>query len=141
MKLLLSVLLLLLTAGCASTGLSRAEKAALYDEYVQKTELEQVDHITTFRFYGWSPLDEKRLILKTSAQKAYLITLQSDCWNLDFTNGIKVNQSSGSSLYAKFDSISVADFPERRCFIESIHKLTKDQAKEIARLEDQAKQQ
>lgn len=141
MKLTLSIALLALLAGCASSGLTRAEKAAMYDEYVKKTELEQVDRITTFRFYGWSPLDEKRLILKTSAQRAYLITLQSDCWNLDFANGIKVNQGGSSSLHAKFDSISVADYPERRCFIESIHKLTKDQAKEIAKLEDTVKQQ
>ncbi len=141
MKELLSLMTLMFIVSCASTGLSRAEKAALYDDYVKKTELEQVDRITAFRFYGWSPLDEKRLILKTSAQKAYLVTLKHSCWNLDFAHGIKVNQTNDMSLQTKFDSISAQSASETKCYIESIHKLTKDQAKEIARLEDTVKKQ
>jgi hypothetical protein len=127
-----------LMTGCASSGLSRVEKAALYDDYIKKTELEQVDRITTFRLYSWTPLDNKRLILRTSPSKAYLLTLDHECWNLDFTQGIKINQSTEWTLDAKFDSISVPESAPLKCHIKSIHKLTRDQAKELAQLDDKA---
>jgi hypothetical protein len=139
MRVLVSVFLASLLAACASSGLSRAEKAALYDDYVSKTELEQVDRITTFRLHSWTPLDNKRLILRTSPSRAYLLTLDHECWNLDFAHGIKINQSTEWTLDAKFDSISVPDSASLKCHIKSIHKLTQDQAKELAKLDDNAK--
>ena len=128
----LMIATILLTA-CATTRISNAEREKLYQNFVTEQKLENLDRIHVFRFYGWRELDNKHLILSTSVNKFYFITLRSVCIDLTFSYLIGINNTS-SSLMAKFDSIFVPKFPEQKCFIKSIHKLTRAQADEMRKI-------
>ena len=132
----LIVSLLVLLSGCATNAMTRAERLQAYDQYIIDEKLESVDTIQAFRFSGWSELSDRHLIINTGINKPYLITLKNNCPDLDFTQGISVN-NTGSRLRAKFDYISVPGKFSQRCFIEKIFKLTKEQRKEITGLHRQ----
>ena len=132
----------MLLGGCASNGLSDQERQQLYQDYVKEHKLEELQRITAFKFHGWRELDKRHLIISTTFKRSYFITLRSNCVELQFTQTIGINRSD-SSLHAKFDSIFVPSFPQQKCFIKSIHKLTREQADEIAGLgkeKDQSKE-
>jgi len=119
--------------GCTTSVKQPDDSTSIYQDYIVSAKLKAEDKISAFKFYGWNELDDKHLIIKTSPQKPYLITLKQSCHNLRFTQNIGVD-NHGSTLSARFDSIVVPDFPEQRCFIDKIHPLSKEQAKELATL-------
>jgi len=125
-KLLLSVVLGILVVGCATHTMTRLERTAAYHEFIETEKLEPLKSITSFRFQGWSSLGEEHLIISTHINRYYLITLKSRCNDLDFANAIQVN-NHGSMLQAKFDSISIPNAMGIKCFIKTIHKITKEQ--------------
>ncbi|TQV89272.1 DUF6491 family protein [Aliikangiella coralliicola] len=130
------ILLLPLIAGlsaCATATMSNAEKSVAYKEYIDKNKLDELNRITAFKFYGWRYLNKEHLILSTALNKPYLITLKNSCIDLHFSNGIGV-EPRGNSLNAKFDSIFPLTFPEQRCFIKSIHKISRQQADELSQI-------
>ena len=130
-RLLFAVLIL---SSCASNGLTDVERTALYHNYVAENKLEEVKSITSFRFNGWRDLGKEHLIIFSSIRNAYLITLTNRCSDLRYSNTLGINRT-GSSLHAKFDSIFVTSFPEQKCFIKTIHKLTKEQANQMSDLD------
>lgn len=119
-----------LLSACASqkNTLTKEQRAVAYTEYIAEQKLEQLDKIRSFRLHGWSSLGDKHLIISTSLNRPYLITLRRKCHNLDYSQAIKVHNNSGM-LQAKFDYITPLDGVEINCYIESIHKLTRDQKK------------
>jgi len=127
-----------LLGGCATnTGLSNKEKDVVYGEYIQEQKLESLKKIHTFRFHGWQSLTNDYLILSTSPKKKYLVEVKGYCPDLSFAQGILINQAMSSTLTTKFDSISVLGSNSVggyniKCYIKSIHKVSKEQAKEIA---------
>lgn len=125
---LLSCLVVLvgLTACAAKSGLTNKEKAAAYQAFIESEQLPELDRIAAFRLNGWAALGDKHLILYKTHNKPYLITLNRSCYDLDFAMAIKVH-SDGSSLHTKFDSISVPGDIEMKCFIKTIHKISKEQ--------------
>ena len=129
-KLILASLVLLL-ASCAS--IKQASKQPIYADYISENKLEEVKKITSFRFHGWQSLDNHHLILSASFNRPYLISFKNYCNDLDFTNAIIVD-SSGSSLQAKFDSIIPARHHSTKCYIDSIHKITREQARQLTSL-------
>lgn len=131
-RLLLAILVL---SGCASNGLTDVERTALYQNYVIENKLEQVKSITAFRYNGWRELGKEHLIIFTSIRKPYLLTLKSRCVDLRFSSTLGINHTS-SSLHAKFDSVFVASFPQQKCFIKTIHKLTREQADQMSDLDE-----
>ncbi|MFT5452986.1 MAG: hypothetical protein ACI9N9_002484 [Enterobacterales bacterium] len=139
----------LFLVGCASSlTLSNDERTKAYSEYIVTEKLESVDRITSFRFNDFSSLSDENIIISTGVRRAYLITLQSRCFNLRHANMINVN-NSGSSLQAKFDSISI---PQQmgmtalgsisatqqalatKCYIKNIYKLTVEQKKAVLQI-------
>ena len=120
------VVLFGLTACAAKSGLTNKEKAEAYQAFIESEKLTELDRITAFRLNGWASLGDKHLILYKTHTKPYLITLNRNCYDLDFATAIKVN-SNGSTLQTKFDSISVPGEIEVKCFIKSIHKVSKEQ--------------
>ena len=126
--LLLSVLLI---TSCSSVDTRK--QAPIYQQYITENKLEAVEKITTFRFHGWRSLDNYFLIVSTSMAKPYLIELNSYCLDLRTANAIVIN-NSGSILQTKFDSVSAASYPNQKCYIKSIYKVTKNQADEITDL-------
>lgn len=126
-------------SGCASSRLTDDERIILYQKYVIENTLEEVKSIRSFRYSGWRELGKKHLILFSSFSKPYLITLKHTCIDLRFSNTLGLNRS-GSSLDARFDSIFVTTFPEQKCFIKTIHKLTREQADQMSDLGDVEKE-
>lgn len=126
----LLISLLLLLSGCATQTMTKAERMEAYDNFIVTEKLSEQDSIHAFKFYSWSDLGRKHLIISSSPHKPYLVTLRSTCFGLDHTMGIKIH-NSGSLLRAKFDSFSVPDEMPARCYIEKIYKLTKAQKKEL----------
>jgi hypothetical protein len=133
-KLSTIILMIALLSGCASHRLTSDERETLYADYLAEIKAESLDRITAFRFYGWRELGNRHLILSTSPKKKYFITLRGPCLDLPFATTIGINRTD-SSLSAKFDSIFVPSFPDQRCHIKSIHKITREQADKIDQLE------
>jgi len=125
-KLVLSLFFSALVTSCATSTMTNVEKTAAYNDYIASEKLEQKDRVTSFKFDSWSSLGQEHLIISTSFNKPYLITLKQRCMNLRFANVIRVN-NTGSILDAKFDSISIPGTMGIKCFIKSIHKLNKEQ--------------
>ncbi len=115
----------------------------MYTQYIKDKKLESQKKITSFNFHGWRSLDNEYLILSTRFNKPYLIDLVGYCSDLRFTQTIAVH-NSGSTLHAKFDSISVPDSHQNsghliKCRIDSIYRITKKQADELSRLKSKKK--
>ncbi len=128
----------LILSSCAGRGLTDVERTALYQNYVSENKLVEVKSITAFRFNGWRELGTEHLIIFTSIRKPYLITLNNRCMDLRYANTLGINKT-GNSLYAKFDSIFVLSFPKQKCFIKTIHKLTREQANQMSDLDETGK--
>jgi len=131
-KLIFSFILISLLAACASTP--RPDYSALYQNYITENKLESLKRITAFNYRGWRSLDNEHLIINTSPNKPYLVTLISPCLDLRFSHAIAINSQGTSALYTRSDSISVPNYPHQKCFIKTIHPLTKQQADEISKL-------
>lgn len=125
-------------AACTATKLPNKERIELYNAYIEEQKLEQVDRISSFRFDRWTPLGSQHLILYRRFNEPFLITLKRSCYDLDFANSIGVSYNA-STLSAKFDYVTVPNNIPVKCFIDTIHKLDKEQKKEmlaIGRLEE-----
>lgn len=127
LKFLISLLFVSVLSACATKGgMTNKEKAEAYQAFIISEQLPELDRITAFKLNGWASLGDKHLIIYKTHSKPYLITLNRGCYDLDFAMAIKVH-SDGSTLNTKFDSISVPGEIEMKCFIKTIHKLTKEQ--------------
>jgi len=73
------------------------------------------------------------LIISTSFNKPYLIKLKTRCHDLSFAQTIAIH-NTGSTLQAKFDSISVPKNTHQKCYIDAIYKLTKEQKEAIRKI-------
>lgn len=132
-KVIFATLAVVLFSGCATTGTDIEGSVSVYEEYIKSKQLEEVAKITSFSFHDWRGLDDKHLIISTSFSKPYLITLKRTCRDLSSAHAIGIN-NKGSTLSAGFDAIYTLKPPKEMCFIKSIHKLTREQADEIAGL-------
>lgn len=122
--------LVALLMGCSASTLTPVEKTAAYNNFTQEQKLEQVDRISSFRFDSWTSLGKQHLILYRNFNEPYLVKLKRDCFDLDFTMQIGVGHKS-NTLLAKFDYIVVPDTIPVRCYIDTIHKIDKDQKKAL----------
>ena len=132
MKSIISFIIVSLTISSCAT-LDHNKKESIYAKYIAEKKLESQKRITSFQFHGWRSLDNEYLILSTSFNKPYLIDLTGYCNDLRFTQTIAVH-NSGSTLHAKFDSISVPNDHSMKCRIDAIYRITKKQADEISAL-------
>lgn len=127
------IIVVLALSSCATSGLTNAELTQAYVNYISTEKLEKIDRITVFRFQGWGSLGDEHLIISTHINRPYLITLRSRCAELRYTQVIRINNRD-LSLDAKFDSISVPHSRGFKCYIKSIHKLSPEQRKAMAKL-------
>lgn len=134
----ISIIISLLVMGCATIDENKRKKESIYNQYINEKKLESQKKITSFRFHGWRSLDNRYLILTTSFNKPYLISLTSYCSDLKFTQTIAVHNSA-STLHAKFDAISVPSELPIKCRIDSIYRITKKQADELSALKSKKK--
>lgn len=117
--------------GCASKGMTDAEKTVAYEAYIEKNKLEKVRRITAFRLHGWRYLNRDYIILSSSIRKPFLIEISGPCYELSFSHTIGIHRD-GTSLNEKFDWVFSPSQPDIRCRIQSIHKLDKEQADELS---------
>ena len=120
-------------ASCANINDSKKDKQLIYQDFITAEKLEPLKKITSFHFYDWRSLDNQNLIISTTGNRPYLLTLSNYCVDLNYANAIIVN-STGSILQAKFDSITPVRHHGGKCLIESIYKISRDQADQLSAL-------
>jgi hypothetical protein len=117
MKNMLALALIAVVAsGCAS-GLSRSrgdQELARYEPYVG----EPIDGFTAFRQQSWQPVSRNQLILWTTINDAYLLTITNNCPNLEFSSSIGV--SSTANRVSRLDHVTVRG---DRCLIQKIQPI------------------
>lgn len=117
MKTLLTLALLAAVAsGCAS-GLSRSSGDRVlerYDPYIG----EPIRGFTAFRMQSWQPVSRNQLILWTSINNAYLLTITNNCPDLMLTDSVRVT-STGSQI-STLDQVRVRG---DRCPIQKIQPI------------------
>ena len=105
-----------LASACASSnGISRSEE--LLDRY-EPYLTEPVTSFTAFRQESWQPISRNQLVLWTSINDAYLLTVTNNCSNMMFTNAVSVT-STGTSI-STHDAVLVRG---DRCRIEQIQPI------------------
>lgn len=131
-QLLIMTLAALFASACSTNNyvMNKEQRAQAYEQFKQQEQLVQVDNIRSFNMHTWSALGDNHLILSASPSRPYLITLQNKCSNLDYIQGILIKKR-GPMLNAKFDYIKTVDTVSSNCYIETIHKLNKDQEKSL----------
>jgi len=123
MKTLILTLTVLLMTACQTNRNLRPD----YQSFINAEQLVQKSKVVRFRFQGWQPLDDRYLILTSSQNKSYLVKLMSSCNELPYAQAINLNQGSGSTLSAKFDSVIVPGHIKQECTIQSLYEMNKEQ--------------
>jgi len=126
--------------GCASTGMTHSERTDAYNAYITSEKLEPLRQITAFKFDSWSSLGQSHLIIKTTFNKPYLITLKTRCYDLPMAMNIGID-NTGSTLHAGFDAIVAPGNIPQKCYIDSIYKITKDQKQALLNIGDADKEE
>ena len=89
--------------GCASTGMTQAEKLATY----RAAAGEPVSSFTYLgRISGWTPLDDEHIAVWTRPGEAWLLAFHGLCPDIRFTPVIGLTSQS-SRVYAGFDKVLV----------------------------------
>ncbi|HEX5961311.1 MAG TPA: DUF6491 family protein [Rhodanobacteraceae bacterium] len=112
-----------LPAWTQQTASERADLAR-YQKYAQAP----VDHVRYFDIDGFQYLAPDKLAIWFGVNKLYLLTVQTPCNNLAFTNGIGLT-SKNNMLYARFDFVT---FGHQRCKILTIEPVNELQMKQDA---------
>jgi len=109
----------------AAAGRSEAPRTA-----AQAPVGEQVESFSVLTpLHDWQVIDDKTVIVWATPWQPYLLQLKYASHDLQFVQAIGVT-SLGDRVYARFDSLRVAGF---RYPIDNIYKMTKEEAKELAR--------
>jgi hypothetical protein len=119
------------SAGLSSVASARASGEGASAEGSaadQAPAYEPVDSFVIFtRPYSWQPVDDHTVVLWTTAFTPYLVELAFPSHDMKFVQAIGVT-SSGSRVYAKFDSLQIRGF---RYPINNIYKLSRGEAKNL----------
>ena len=131
----------LLTLGAAGASGTATARAAVNDANGGATDqtpaYEQVDSFVMFgRPYSWSPIDDRTVVLWPTAFEAYLVRIAYPSHDMRYVQHIGVT-SSTSRVYAKFDALQIRGF---RYPIESIYKLTREEARNLTSHKPEATQ-
>ncbi len=120
----------LLVAGVAGTAASAQQTAsersdlARYERYAQAP----VDSVHFFQIDGFQYLAPNRVAIWFGVNKLYLLTVQTPCINLAWTNGIGLT-AKNNTLYSKFDALT---FRHQQCRITQIVPVNELQMKRDA---------
>jgi hypothetical protein len=119
------VLAALALAGCASALAKLNAPKLNYAEYAG----EPVRSFYLGNFDGWSAVSKNQLVVWSGMNKAYLLTIQGYCPDLQFAHAIAVT-STGSTV-DRFEKVIVG---RDRCLIKEIRPLDVKQMKEDRKL-------
>jgi len=119
---LLIVGLCLALAGCATTGLTSADRLELYRAHAGPPQ-KDMQFFGTLN--GWTELGDSALAVWTRPSEAYLLELAGPCTDLSSAPAIGLTSRMGR-VSAPFDKVLVRDptgGPRVPCFIKTIRKL------------------
>jgi hypothetical protein len=118
LSLLVGSLSLTVLTGCSGIPRHESDQEQL-DRYLRYAG-PPVDRVTYLGHYdSWQAVAKYQLVLWTTINDAYLITVASPCENLQFAQRIAVTTTS-STLYARFDAVVVKGW---RCMIMEIRPI------------------
>jgi Family of unknown function (DUF6491) len=101
----LAVALTVLLAACAGTS-QRAKDQELPQQYLKYAGA-PVDHFNYLgRYDDWRALSDTQLVVWTSLNNAYLLTVREPCINLQFTQRIGLTSTAGT-VSNRLDSVLV----------------------------------
>jgi len=114
--------LCLALAGCATTGLTSADRLELYRAHAGPPQ-KDMQFFGTLN--GWTELGDSALAVWTRPSEAYLLELAGPCTDLSSAPAIGLTSRMGR-VTAPFDKVLVRDptgGPRVPCFIKTIRKL------------------
>jgi hypothetical protein len=112
----LAGLALTVLAACSTAIPKRVSVAERREQFLQYAG-PPVDTFTYLgRYYAWRPLGKLQLVIWTTINDAYLITVLPPCVGLDFATGIRLT-STGHTVTRGIDAI---EFDQQHCFISQI---------------------
>jgi hypothetical protein len=117
MKNLLALALTAAVAGGCTSGLSRSSGDRVLERYESYIG-EPIRGFTAFRMQSWQPVSRTQLILWTSTNDAYLLTVSNNCPELMFTDSVQV--TSTASGISTLDQVRVGG---DRCPIQKIQPI------------------
>jgi hypothetical protein len=116
---LAAVLTIVALLNACSAGAPRKDPDTVRARYASYAS-EPVDRITWLgRYDSWESLGDNRLLLFTTPNTVYLLTVTPPCTDLPFVQNIGVTSTAGT-LTARLDSIRVRQYP---CQIAEIRKV------------------
>ncbi|MBZ0223655.1 MAG: DUF6491 family protein [Dokdonella sp.] len=111
--------LLLATMACAAQADTREVAQKHLEEYTPYLEA-PVDQFHYWSFDQWQPLGPTHVAVWTELNKAYLLTVENGCPNLEWANNIGVTSQSTNVVSKKFDYVT---FDHQRCHITQIQPI------------------
>jgi hypothetical protein len=117
MKNLLALALTAAVASGCTSGLSRSSGDRVLERYESYIG-EPIRGFTAFRMQSWQPVSRTQLILWTSINDAYLLTISNNCPELMFTDSVQV--TSTASGVSTLDQVRVGG---DRCPIQKIQPI------------------
>jgi hypothetical protein len=130
----------LLALGAMSVAGSASARAAANNNDSasdQTPAYEQVDSFVMWNHpYSWSPVDDRSVVLWPTPFEAYLVRIAYPSHDIRYVQHIGVTQST-ARVYAKFDALQIRGF---RYPIDSIYKLTREEARNLTSRKPEAKQ-
>ena len=127
-KILGLALVLVAAAGLPAWAQQTASEQADLARYQQYAKA-PVDHVSYFRIDGFKYLAPDQLAIWFGVNKMYLLTVQTPCLNLAYTNAIGLT-SRGNRLYRNFDFVT---YDHQRCKIVKIVPVDELKMKQAAR--------
>jgi hypothetical protein len=124
MKLLATVILLILFAGCATS--SESEISGAVSDYIKVAELEEQDSIRTMGNWSHRPVSQRYATLKTKKEH-YLVEFSRRCHELTLNEVTPDIRYEKNILRSRFDTI-------RGCRIGRIYAIDEGQAEELQNL-------
>lgn len=88
--------------------------------------LEPVERISNFRLKGWTDIDRRTLVVRTSPKDKYLVVLSRGDNDLRFSGGIIISSKSGF-VEPRFDTVTTVSDPGVPVPIKAIYKIANDE--------------
>jgi Family of unknown function (DUF6491) len=109
-----------LLAGCSSTFWTPTTPAPERREQYLHYASAPVESFTYLRdYYAWTPIGNFQLVLWTTINDAYLITVLPPCVGLDFATGIRLTKTA-NTVTRGVDKI---EFQDQTCFISQLRPI------------------
>lgn len=132
LNLLLAATVLAALTACANTTHKplNPEELALSKGYLLGNP---VDGIRNYTLNGWNHVNDRAIIIDSSVNKRYLVTLREHCHELSTSNAIGTTATAGQ-MRAGFDAVlvrragagrSLNSIDTHKCYIDKIYMLSK----------------